>query len=308
MHQLFHLATNSLDASGPFVLADVGGPKVTSCHALSCAIAVRTATKTLPGWPALKLRLLSVAEESLPLQLWHKGCVSPTCWDSPPFVMYLSEAAHGFPGQPSVRQGVAAARFELARVPARPHNKRSIQKVVYEHVFATIHHNDLNALFAKRLRDNIPAVTAVLDAVDWADVKCAMRSLGSHCAMCVFKTFVNAWTTSRRFHEAVIASCIFGCTAEDNLAHYLVCNRLWKCVKSAVRMPVGATVQERLGLSQNPKQRMQELAIAFTIFHSIKHGQHELYLDAIRTRNFHYLASAAKSIARTAAASFGRRD
>ena len=77
LHQFFHLATNSLDASGPFVLADVGGPKVTSCHALSYAIAVRTATKTLPGWPALKLRLLSAAEEYLPLQLWYKGCVSP---------------------------------------------------------------------------------------------------------------------------------------------------------------------------------------------------------------------------------------
>ena len=120
-----------------------------------------------------------------------------------------------------------------------------------------------------------------------------------------FKTYVNASATSRRFHEAVFATCILGCDAEDNLAHYLVCKRMWKVVKHFVREPVGGTVQERPGLAQDPKKRMQELAIASTIFHTVKHGEHNLYLEALRSRNDFPLATAVKSFARTAAF-FGR--
>ena len=310
LHQLYHLATNSLDAAGPFVLAAAGGPKVTSCFALAYAVAVCTARKTLPQWPALKKRLVAAAEEHLPLQLWHDGCVSPPCWDSQPFVMHLATADQGFPSHPEVRRAVEAARREpvCQQFLNGNRSKICIQKIVYQKIVVNIHTNTLHILFAKRLRDNVPVLRPIIDDIEWSAVLRTMRSLGSHCAMCVFKTFVNAWTTSRRFHEAVLATCILGCDAEDNLAHYLVCKRMWKAVKSSVREPVGCTVQERLGLAQNPKKRMQELAIAFTIFHTVKHGEHSLFLEALRTRNYFPLAAAVKSIARTAAASFGRAN
>ena len=80
---------------------------------------------------------------------------------------------------------------------------------------------------------------------------------------------------------------------------------VWKVVKHFVREPVGGTVQERPGIAQDPKKRMQELAIAFTIFHTVKHGEHNLYLEALRSRNDFPLATAVKSFAHTAAF-FGR--
>ena len=121
-----------------------------------------------------------------------------------------------------------------------------------------------------------------------------MRSLGSHCSMCVFKTYVNAWTTSRRFHEAALASCISGCSEEDNLAHYLVCNRLWNSVGPAVGVPVGATILERLGIADSPKQRMRELAIAYTFstpLNMVSSGCHKKQKTPGTLKILHWLLS-----------------
>ena len=166
--------------------------------------------------------------------------------------------------------------------------------------------NTLPLLFAKRLRDNVPAVASIIDVVDWSNVFNTMKSLGSHCIVCVFKTYVNAWTTSRRFHEPLITTCILGCTAEDNLAHYLERPRLWKAIKAATKEPTGATITERLGIAGATKQRLQDLAIAFTIYHTVKHGESKVSSKALRTRNFLPLAVVVKSIACSAASSFVR--
>ena len=48
-------------------------------------------------------------------------------------------------------------------------------------------------------------------------------------AMCLFKTYIGAWTTSSRMHEAVVRKCLLGCTdCQDNMNHCMQCSPLWQ--------------------------------------------------------------------------------
>ena len=181
-----------------------------------------------------------------------------------------------------------------------------VQKHAYACMFPVMCAPTVVQLPIKRLSDNIPDAAPHAQAADWAQIFSVMRSLGSHAAICCFKTYANSWTASRRFHEARHGTCPFGWAQPDDLAHYMSCIRLWRTIKFAVKASVGRSLQERLGLVSPSKKRLQETAVAFTLLHTIKHSEQGSLQLARDTDNFNYFVVIARSIPGTAARAHGR--
>ena len=275
---------------------------------LALSTALRVAVKTLPSWSDCLCALKAAAEEHLPLSSWYSGVLSPACWDSSPIACYLSDVVSGHGLSPLIRASIIGlrAKFDNARLNTTLTSRITVQKHACAKLFPVICPPTVARLLTKRLSDNIPDVATHARDADWDQIFSIMKTLGSHAAMCCFKTHANSWTTSRRFHEARQGTCLFGCAQPDDLAHYLRCVRLWRTIKFAVKGPVGRSPQERLGLVSPSKKRLQELAIAFTIFHTIKHSEQSSLQLARDTDNFNSFVAIARSIAETAARAHGR--
>lgn len=107
----------------------------------------------------------------------------------------------------------------------------------------------------------------------------------------VIKAICNSWCTSRRYHEAIVHPCVFGCNAchpflpdtvfFDELSHYLVCPRMWSIVGQVTGLPVGNSAGSRLGVGMEWLD-LRLLALAHHIYHSLKLG-HEQLLGSIST-------------------------
>ena len=221
---------------------------------------------------------------------------------------YLSDVVGGHGLSSLIRASTVGflATLDKARLDATITCKIKVQKRAYETLIPVICPPTVIQLLIKRLSDNIPDVAPHAQAADWEHIFSVMKSLGSHAAMCCFKTYANSWTTSRRFHEARRSTCIFGCAQPDDLAHYLSCVRLWRTIKFAVKGPVGKSPQDRLALVSPTKKRLQELAIAFTVFHTSKHSEQNSLQLARDTDNFNSFVAIARSIAESAARAHGR--
>ena len=230
------------------------------------------------------------------------------CWDSSPIACYLSDVVSGHGQSPPIRASIIGfhAKLDKARLTSMSTSRFMVQKHAYACMFPVMCPPTVAQLLIKRLSDNIPGAAPHAQSADWGHIFSVMKSLGSHAAMCCFKTYANSWTTSRRFHEARHGTCLFGCAQPDDLAHYMSCIRLWRTIKFAVKASVGSSLQGRLGLVSPSKKRLQELAIALTIFHTIKHSEQGSLQLARDTDNFNYFVVIARSIAETAARAHGR--
>ena len=85
-------------------------------------------------------------------------------------------------------------------------------------------------------------------------------------------SLVNSWCTSRRLHEHRIHKCFFCGEWDDDLAHYINCNVLWRLIVSAANMGTGwlsVPPQVRLGLVNPSHKVMKLLACAFSVYHAI---------------------------------------
>ena len=84
MHTVLRAPINSMRHADFFHLHEFGGPKLRSLTA-SCASALfRTATKTVPHWPAWIKQLDTAAREFLPIKQFIEGVRTTHIWDSPP--------------------------------------------------------------------------------------------------------------------------------------------------------------------------------------------------------------------------------
>ena len=108
----------------------------------------------------------------------------------------------------------------------------------------------------------------------------SLRELSLNNKVIVLRSLVNSWTTSYRFHEAVLLPCVFGCSKvfpkkedsnfpRDELAHYLVCRPLWRLVSDilgedycCLRAP------DRLGVGRVCK--FEGIVLAHQMYHYIK--------------------------------------
>ena len=307
VHHFLHLATNALDASTPFNLQRVGGPRIASACAIAAAAMFRTATKTLHNWPDSKSKLLEAGEKHLPMARWHAGKCWPACWDSDPIAFNLDNACRCFPGGGLLQKGTIAARDEIDRLcVSSDASSIKVQKIATLCISVTMHPDTIITLLHKRITSMFPNCVDEVNSVEWDQIFALMRSIGCHGAMCVFKTYVNAWATSKRFHEQDLLECVFGCSAPDTITHYVECPRLWKAINKTIRKPCGNTPMSKLSLASASRGSMLDVAIAFTLYHAIKLLEIELVKEAASSRRYEQIAITTIAVAGVAARSFGR--
>ena len=84
-------------------------------------------------------------------------------------------------------------------------------------------------------------------------------------------------------------SCIFGCEADDSLAHYLCCDPLWTAVISNSFKNVELLQSDpatKLGFVNTSTDWLQMTALAFACYHSIKLGHRPEVDFAIENGDF----------------------
>ena len=92
--------------------------------------------------------------------------------------------------------------------------------------------------------------------------------------------------------------CVFGCAARDDLAHYIVCTRLWRTVGQTSRLPISRDPLVRLCVQEPTPHSAALLGTAFTVYHAIRRGHANDVAQAAQSRNFVTLASVALNLAR----------
>ncbi len=91
-----------------------------------------------------------------------------------------------------------------------------------------------------------------------------------HEAIRVFKTWVNSWHSSNRYHESIRLPCIFGCAgAVDRLAHYIMCPHLFALIKRFFP-PASPCPVERLGLVNPSRESFLVAACTFGGYHAAR--------------------------------------
>ena len=132
-----------------------------------------------------------------------------------------------------------------------------------------------------------------------------LRNCGCHVSMCCFKTYVNSWCVSYRYHEERFLPCIFSYTgAKDLLQHYVSCERLWRLLHRVTKLKHQLNVLERIGLLKPSRSTFCRLAVAFTVYHGVKIGEREVVTNALASGRFGPLAKIAHNFADSAHRSF----
>ena len=95
------------------------------------------------------------------------------------------------------------------------------------------------------------------------------RCFRKHDSLRIIKTWVNAWSTSTRFHNATILPCLFGCQdGQDRLSHYVMCPCLYTTIhKLRDTSPCPPT---RLGLISPCRESLLTVACIFSGYHGLK--------------------------------------
>ena len=107
----------------------------------------------------------------------------------------------------------------------------------------------------------------------------------------VLRALVNSWTTSYRYHEALLLPCVFGCSkrypkkvdetlTRDELAHYLVCPPLWRLVSDILEQDFSnMRPPERLGVGN--VCNFDGIVLAHQMYHYLKQNR---YCEVVRSR------------------------
>ena len=102
-----------------------------------------------------------------------------------------------------------------------------VQMWAYAYIRQFIHGPVFIPSIRRRFVDNLCVDISDLPTFETSSLVC---KLSSHCAMCVLKTWLNAWTTSKRMHEkgeadvAIRHWCVFGHECLEDLRHYAQCS------------------------------------------------------------------------------------
>ena len=93
----------------------------------------------------------------------------------------------------------------------------------------------------------------------------------------VIKTWINSWSTSRRYHEDLLFPRLFGCDAkEDDLLHYVACPIMWDVVCHHFPNLFLAHPVHRLGLCLSDLSHIPSPEIIFDVLTGTSHGYHAI--------------------------------
>ena len=308
LQSVFHIATSALCDADYFNLTSLGGPFVRSAGAAAAAALFRTAACTLTSWPRWRDQLVRAADLGLDLASRAAGRVSPSYWDSPPFVANLEYALNCFQVPPhgyafnlipdSLRacgygrwaQGTISFVDELFRetpvgrgLPSRPGRIRpplplspssfpptsQVQKKLYKKLVTGAYPNMICSTLARRVRTLFSPYQILDSDLDFEQAASFLRQLRKHDAMRVVKTWSNAWATSNRYHEAIRLPCLFGCAHQiDAQRHYVNCPLLY-CITRQV-LHVSDMPLERLAVSSPTRASLLTVACVFSAYHALK--------------------------------------
>ena len=281
LHRLLHAPGNAFDKKSLHNLQEFGGPELKSIKAVNIASLVRTATKTIPNYRVSFGKLKATAERFVPYADFFEHIYWGYFWDSKALVCNLANAVDEYFGQ-HPRQ-------------VTDNRVKAVQKQYYEQVLPALYPRDLCGLFERRLSTLFPQMELEIKFTDWQRIFKQLKRCSTHISMCVAKTYVNAWATTHRYHEQHRLTCILGCKgADDTLAHYIDCPRLWRVIAKHSHEYSRGSVLEKLGLRNAHPERFKNISVAFTVYHALKMGHRELIESALRTRQFHQLAEEAK--------------
>jgi hypothetical protein len=330
-----HFATNATDEQTLFGIGYVSKIALRSLKAQSLAALSRAAHVTIKSWPKDYESLTSPANDDLMLESTPSGRLWPLHWDSPAAAFLLKWAAAGFPssmvgalnlpGKHFIARNLKAIQRaqRLAKAEINAHPKRAIQKIFYFHYFKALYQNMPAELFERRFREVFAALLNPLPVIDWRPAYHVLAKLTTHEALVVVKTWSNSWTTSARFHDNKLDSCLFGCFPEgsDALGHYLCCPRLWKIIASAKAGLEAASLViasldddfddslgdatpldplERLCVRSPSIANARTLVLAYTVYNTLKHEHFNLVACAPVYDDFSVLHRLAIDIARAA--------
>jgi len=295
--QALKLAGNSMSADAAFSLKDWFGVNPVRPSVYMDASLLRAAFKTFQGYEAMHKELEELAP--LCLSLSQAGVtITPPGWDSDAFCSNLYNASR-FEGMKTASNSQAPIKHSLSsalklwqRARARGQNGGSLQKrfyVVLENSISngwiSLLNNKLGVFLDSEGGPPTPFTNSHLQEF----IK-SFKSCPTSIQTSVFKTLINSWSTTCRYHEVVLWPCIFGCNdCKDELKHYLSCPPMWALAVSAASLPsafLSFSPCDRLCLFSNSVCGMRLLAVASRGYHALKFGHREVIERCIANQDF----------------------
>ena len=220
------------------------------------------------------------------------ACSLPPGWDSRAFCSNLHDACH-YKGL----KYASKCKVGLSRVFCNwkaGKRKESLQSVIYKalcktvdgaHVWAEFLNEKLGILVGETCNNKILLRTDLVVFINGF-----RRCPSSSQTTSIFKTLINSWATTYRYHESIKFPCIFGCTnSEDSLQHYLCCSPMWTLAASCASLPtvfLSLSPSERLCLFNVNAQGLRLLGVVYRGYHALKLGHRDKIEQCIALNDF----------------------
>jgi hypothetical protein len=176
-----------------------------------------------------------------------------------------------------------------------------VQKTFYTEFATALYGERQTSTFEKRLSEAFAPLCNPLPVIDWEPAANLLKTVPTHAAITVIKTWANSWTTSARFHDGKLVHCCFGCdTGDDSIEHYLVCAPLWRNVSSATGYACAEDVLERICISAPTRENLVNLLVASITYHTVKHQYLSLVWTAQATNEWATINELAEATAANA--------
>ena len=160
---LLKIPHRALGKDLPYRLQELGGINFTSLQNMNYAAMHRAAVKTIPEWRSNYSKLVSAADNYLPIALSVDGHLCPKFWDTVPFVSNLHASTLGFKelhdNFPEIKRALATAE-----------QSKSIQKACSLNLLPILHPQLPHVLFDSRLHKMLPEWSEGLRGIDWNSV------------------------------------------------------------------------------------------------------------------------------------------
>ena len=232
------------------------------------------------------LRLTERARDAYPLEHARDFLSVPPGWDSPAFCENLSSSRSA----DHDRLNVTAERSISRLADDRREHKSGLQSKLYK-ALQDSRPDPWPGLIASRVAKLVPDAAGFDFCSVWEPLKPLLNKLGPAMVHSIIKTWSNSWTTSRRYHDQdPLPGCLFGCdVAQDDLAHYLICQPFWTCITCGAGLSEGwldQTPLQRLGLANPSLRSLSILLVASRVYHTLRQGRDEIVRSSFADSDF----------------------
>jgi len=298
INRILHFATNATSFSAIAQINQELGLGIRFLAPTLKASMIRTAWSTLSNFTELLRVLWAACEECMPAVHCSLDRLNPPGWDSPPRVCNLMKARNlecvSISSRSALQQAIAKSMSKWSL---------SIQKSIYVSLVSQLR-QDWIPLLGSRL-----ATLCEGEQIDLHNASCffffAIENESNSIKIMALRTLFNSWATSRRYHENVQLSCVFGCGSlhppgrdlSDSLVHYLVCPLLWRILESLLQSPLPSRPSRRLCLTGHFRD-VKCIALAHSLYHGLKLGHAHLLRCPASRRQLGRLLDTAHDIGR----------